>query len=44
MASRLNFYSFPGYEFLISTIELIVFSLVKYHHRLPFKINCWYQE
>jgi len=22
----------------------IVFLLVKCHHRLPFKTNCWYQE
>jgi len=65
MASCFNFYSFPGYEFLISTIiflmsiiqllistitfliskiefliSTIVFSLVKCHHRLPFKTNC----
>ncbi len=25
-------------------ISRIVFSLVKCHHRLPFKINCWYQQ
>jgi len=42
MTRRFNFYSFPGYEFLISTI--VFSSLVKYHHRLPFKTNCWYQE
>jgi len=41
MASRFSFYSFPGYELLIS---VIVFSLVKCHHRLPFKTNFWYQE
>jgi len=40
MASRFSFYSFPGYEFLISTIlfliSVTVFSLVKFHHRLAF--------
>jgi len=41
MASHFNFDSFPGYKFLIS---VIVFSLVKCHHRLPFKTNCWHQE
>ncbi len=25
-------------------ISRIVFSLVKCHHRLPFKISCWYQQ
>jgi len=25
-------------------ISTITFSLVKCHHRLPFKFNCWYQE
>jgi len=39
MASRFNFYSFPGYEFLISTI---VFSEMS-SYRQPFKTNCWYQ-
>ncbi len=71
MASRFDFYSFSGYEFLISGIlfplvtmlisrisiyiiknilisrifflSVIIFSLVKCH-RLPFKINCWYQK
>jgi len=46
MASRFSFYSFPGYQFLISTIKFLIstitfltstitFSLVKCHHRLP---------
>jgi len=46
MASRFSFYSFPGYQFLISTFKflistitfftsIITFSLVKCHHRLP---------
>jgi len=32
MASCFNFYSFPGYEFLISTITFLISTIVQYVH------------
>jgi len=51
MASRFSFYSFPGYEFLISTITFFdINNLIAdicnciFNYRLSFKIHFWYQQ